>query len=529
VGTGTRRPRLTRTIGLAAVVAAAGSLTGAGAEVTAWPATTLAFSRPEAVGGGVFVLERSGRLRVLSPRGLSPSWSPDGRRLAYVAPAAGGLPDVYVSDADGKNRSPLTRTPLQAEATPRWAPDGKRLVVERDERLFVIRADLRGERFLANGREPAWSQRGNRIAFVSNRDGVEDLYLVRPTGRGVRRLTTSPAIESQPAWSPDGRRLAYVAFEGQSTDVYVLDVVSGTLARLTQDLNSESSPAWGPNGRRITFVGDRPGGPVWSVPGAGGAAVPLGGPQLVDQPVWQPQISLERPPDLNQRPPTDLSFQRTQSGRYLLGFTSATDVLGDGPLSIVASRPSRAVPTMRASQRVRMIGGGAKTYPDIGFLKFTVAPPHQHWHLMDFQRYELRRATDHSLVVADRKSGFCLADHWGVAGRVAGRPRHAVFHGNCRQFEPDALAVAQGTSVGYTDRYPAYFHGQNLDVTRVPTGTYVLVHRANGEMPLRELRYENNAASLRVRFSWPRGRGHQPAIRVLRTCPDSEWCGPVSR
>jgi hypothetical protein len=265
------------------------------------------------------------------------------------------------------------------------------------------------------------------------------------------------------------------------------------------------------------------------VPGAGGAAVPLGGPQLVDQPVWQPQISLERPPDLNQRPPTDLSFQRTQSGRYLLGFTSATDVLGDGPLSIVASRPSRAVPTMRASQRVRMIGGGAKTYPDIGFLKFTVAPPHQHWHLMDFQRYELRRATDHSLVVADRKSGFCLADHWGVAGRVAGRPRHAVFHGNCRQFEPDALAVAQGTSVGYTDRYPAYFHGQNLDVTRVPTGTYVLVHRANGEMPLRELRYENNAASLRVRFSWPRGRGHQPAIRVLRTCPDSERCGPVSR
>ena len=73
--------------------------------------------------------------------------------------------------------------------------------------------------------------------------------------------------------------------------------------------------------------------------------------------------------------------------------------------------------------------------------------------------------------------------------------------------------------MGYTDRYPAYFHGQNLDVTRVPAGIYVLVHRANGEMPLRELRYENNAASLRVRFSWPRGRGHQPAIRVLGSVP----------
>ena len=46
-------------------------------------------------------------------------------------------------------------------------------------------------------------------------------------------------------------------------------------------------------------------------------------------------------------------------------------------------------------------------------------------------------------------------------------------------------------------------------------------------MLLRELRYENNASSLRVRFSWPQGRSHQPAIRVLRTCPDSEWCGPA--
>jgi dipeptidyl aminopeptidase/acylaminoacyl peptidase len=525
VGARTRRPRLR--VALAAVLAAAGSLTGASAQGTAWPAE-LAFSRPEAVGGGVFVVQRSGRVRLLSARGLAPSWSPDGRRLAYVAPAAGGRSDVYVADADGKHRTRLTRTPGVSESGPKWSPDGRRLVVERDGRLWVIRADRRGDRFLTNGREPSWSQRRSRIAFVGAGD---DLFVVQPSGHGQRRLTTTPtAVESQPAWSPDGRRIAYVALEGESTDLYVLDVASSKVARLTQDVNGEWSPVWGPGGKTITFVSDLPGGPVWSVPAAGGAAVPLGGPQLVDLPAWRPRISVERPPDLDQRPPTDLSFQRTQSGHFLLGFTSASDNVGLGPLSIVASRPSRAVPTMRASQRVRMIGGGAKTYPNVGVLRYTVAPPHRHWHLMDFQRYELRRASDHGLVVADRKSGFCLADHWAqVAGRIPGKPRHAVFHGNCKQFEPDALAVAQGTSVGYTDRYPAYFHGQNLDVTRVRAGTYVLVHRANGEMPLRELRYENNAASMLVRFAWPRGRGHQPAIRVLRTCPESEWCGSASR
>jgi hypothetical protein len=177
---------------------------------------------------------------------------------------------------------------------------------------------------------------------------------------------------------------------------------------------------------------------------------------------------------------------------------------------------------MRASQRVRVAPRGAKTYPGIGFLHFTIAFPHMHWHLMDFQRYELRRASDHALVVRDRKSGFCLADHWAhVRGVVPGKPRKPVFKSNCGQHEPDALAISEGTSVGYTDRYPAWFHGQRLDITRVPAGVYVLLHRTNPELALRELRYENNAASVRLRLERPNGVRR---VRVLARCADSEWC-----
>ena len=116
----------------------------------------------------------------------------------------------------------------------------------------------------------------------------------------------------------------------------------------------------------------------------------------------------------------------------------------------------------------------------------------------------------------DRKSGFCIADHYGIAlGVLHGRPH---FLGSCAQFHPEAREVEEGSSVGYTDRYPAYFHGQALDVTTVPAGTYWLVHEANPDFELREASYADDAASLLVRISWPHSRRAPPRIATLRTC-----------
>ncbi len=519
----TFRQTLLALVGLALVAIL---IPGSATTAQALPAV-LAFAAPETAGGGVYV-QRSGRARLVAARGLQPAWSPDGRRVAYVAPLANGSADLSVVDADGTHRARLTRTPLATEAAAAWAPDGRSLLVERDGRLVIVRADGRHERPLRTGREPAWSSTG-RLAFVSDHEGTDDLYRMQATGRGLRRLTSSPAVESEPAWSPDGKRIAFVSSDAGITDLYVLDVASSAVVRLTQDASVEASPAWSPKGNSIAFVSDRSGGgPLWIVPAAGGAATSLGGPTSVGRFRWRPAISSELPPDLDQKSPSDLSVKVAKFGgrrHFLLGFTSATDNLGSGPLSIVASRPSRAMPTMQASQRVRIAGGGARTYSNVGFLRYTIAPPHRHWHLLDFQRYELRRASDHSLIVRDRKSGFCLADHWAlVPGYVPGKPRRPVFHSNCGQGNPFALAVSQGTSVGYTDRYPAYFHGQNLDVTGLPAGTYVLVHRANPDLLIRELRYENNAGSLLISLSWPRGPNRPPVGHVLAACPASERC-----
>lgn len=517
-----------RLLALTAGALAAVCLGGGAPQAASTLPAALVFSRTEAAGGGIFLWERSGRVRLFSRAGSAPAWSPDGRRLAYVAPAELGASDLYVADADGSHRAPLTRSEAADEASPAWSPDGRSLVVDREGVLVVVRADGALEKMLTAGREPAWSTRG-RIAFVGDRNGSVDLYAIEPTGRGLRRLTTSAAAESSPAWSPDGRRLAFVSADAAAVDLYVLNVAAGSVTQLTADPFTEGSPAWSADGRTIAFVSNRSGLEApWTVSVGGGLPAELPGATRIERLRWRPAASGELRPDLEQQAPSELAFQTVTTvgrTRFLLGFRSATDNVGEGPLSVFAFRQSPVVPTMRASQRVRLLGGGVRTYPRVGFLRYTYSSSHDHWHLMGFQRYELRRARDHRLVVSDRKSGFCLTDRWGNAAHgFVGHRRRPVFTDYCERSNTGALIVSQGTSVGYSDVYPAHFHGQSLNVTRVPAGIYELVHRASPNLLIRELRYENNAASLRIRLSWPQGKSKEPAVRVLARCPATERC-----
>jgi hypothetical protein len=138
---------------------------------------------------------------------------------------------------------------------------------------------------------------------------------------------------------------------------------------------------------------------------------------------------------------------------------------------------------------------------------------------MRYDSYELR-SLDGTTLIRDRKSGFCLADHYGiVSGTWPGRK--PFFLGRCQQYHPQARHLVEGTSVGYMDRYPAFFHGQNNDITDVPPGVYDLAHRVNQRMALQELRYENNAASVRLRLTWRRG---VPSVVVLRRCEATPVC-----
>jgi hypothetical protein len=468
--------------------------------------------------GGVLVGASDGtRRRILGAAGDA-AYAPDGTLVAFAR--AG---DLWLANADGTGQRQLTATPHVAEQQPAWSADGTRILYtaliggKRQVRVVTLPAASFSTRLAPSDAEewsPAVSSTG-RLAFVSTRSGSPAIYVGQPDGTHVAPFDAvtpeQPPLDIRHLrWSPDGKRLLYTAVAADGSTQLVLD--DGTTQTV---LNAAGTVAlrgtWSPGGTRIAY--DDGLGHLSSVAADGTDQRSVGTGAILDWrvvPVGHPLF-----PNLVQRPPSGLVVTRSAGGRWLLGFTSLVDNRGPGALWIHGTR-ARGASVMRVRQLVQIVARAPRVEPRSGELRYVVAPPHYHWHMLGFDRYELRRASDFRLLVRDRKSGFCIADHYGIAlGVPHGPPR---FLGSCAQFDRRARFVEEGSSVGYTDRYPANFHGQNLDLTDVPAGRYWLVHRVNSDFHLRETRYDDDAASLLIRVDWPGGRRAPPAIATLRTC-----------
>jgi hypothetical protein len=474
----------------------------------------------------------------LQPGDTGLAVSPSGRRLAFSSARAGNR-ELYVADVATGTLERLTWSAKREDVEPAWSPDGAQLVwaagTASNHDLYAMRLDRRRARRLTGGpaddREPAWSPDGRTVAFASNEQGAFDLWSVAQRGGGRALLLDAPGQARAPDWHPSGTRLAYTGLVGQAADVW-LALLDGTTERLVASAGYDGRPDWSPDGGRVGFLRGRDASLApWSAKADGTGAAAVGQQRGAVELVWgrldgelAPARSA-RLPDLDQRAPRDLVVRGAGGRRFVLGFTSATDNLGVGPLWLKARRPTRADP-MRVEQLVQHSGGAVATLRGVGLLRYERHPPHRHWHLDDFVRYELR-SLDGRVIVRDRKSGFCLIDRWGFARRVRGvEPALPRFVGDCATLRPDALRVEQGSSVGYTDRYPAFFHGQDLELTGLPAGRYLLVQTANPDRRLREVDFGNNAASALVRLSWPGGRASPPRVEVLRRCAGSAVCGP---
>ena len=142
----------------------------------------------------------------------------------------------------------------------------------------ILAMDFDGERVhsLTRNRSinilPAWSPRGDRMAFTSYMRDNPDLYVVSARGGRPKRISKQYGMNTGAAWSPDGKKIAVTLSKDGNPEIYVIDASNGRiLRRLTRHRAIDTSPAWSPDGREIAFVSDREGGPQIFVMNADGS------------------------------------------------------------------------------------------------------------------------------------------------------------------------------------------------------------------------------------------------------------------
>src|SRR5919198_4452824 len=221
---------------------------------------------------------------------FDPSWSPDGRFIAYRSEPH-EYPQLWVMNADGSGQQRLTRE----GGFPAWSPDGSVIAYANPggpsgrSWIAIMNADGSGSRRLPHtdyGEYPSWSPNGTRIAFNSNLSGAGLMYIVDVDGSRVVDLS-GVGQGHEVAWSPDGRSILFASERDHSdnyNDIYVMHPDGSGVRRLTR--TRAEMPAWSPDGRYIVF--GTPGGlDVMRADGSGVTSLPVEGMGEATFPDWR--------------------------------------------------------------------------------------------------------------------------------------------------------------------------------------------------------------------------------------------------
>ena len=184
--------------------------------------------------------------------------------IAYVTVTGSGEARRYslqVADSDGYNPRTVLRS-RQPLMSPAWSPDAGRLAYvsfEQETAEVYVQELATGQRrkvaaFEGINGAPAWSPDGRRLALTLSQDGNAEIYILNLESDRLRRLTRHPAIDTEPAWSPDGRSLVFTSDRGGSPQLYRLATDGGRPERLTFEGGYNASADYSPDGSRLALL-----------------------------------------------------------------------------------------------------------------------------------------------------------------------------------------------------------------------------------------------------------------------------------
>lgn len=185
-------------------------------------------------------------------------------RIAYVIVQRGARANQYTleaSDYDGYNPRTLLRSG-QPIMSPAWSPDGRRLAYvsfEDGSSAIYIQDVATGSRqrlpnFPGVNGAPAWSPYNSRLAFVLSKTGYPKIYMMNLATRSVTQLTQGESIDTEPSWAPDGHSIIFTSSRGGGPQIYQLTIPGGSIQRLTYHGNYNATASFTPDGTSIVML-----------------------------------------------------------------------------------------------------------------------------------------------------------------------------------------------------------------------------------------------------------------------------------